>query len=379
MNEIKFQVENEIFNIPKNFTEIDKFTVSSSPRDYDVSFETEEPSILIKKLLNKATDNLLISDSNVYELHFKNLQYDPKKILKIQACEQFKTLEGVSTIIEFLERNNFTKSSTVIVAGGGITQDVSAFACACYKRGIKWFFLPTTLLSMCDSCIGGKAGINHNNAKNQLGLFSAPHKVIINTLFLQTLEKRDIKSGLGEILKLLAIGGSDIFDTYAKYVINGNIKDSTSFKPLILGALWVKKLVIEFDEFEKNHRRSLNYGHTIGHAIESLSSYKIPHGLAIVIGMLIADKLSSENGMLPEEDRAKIKTFAFELIKSENITNIPTSGIEELLRKDKKTSGKQLNFAVLKALGNTQMLQLPLKDETINRIKEIINEEFKIT
>lgn len=376
MTEIKFRIEDQIFKIPKNFTDIDRFTVSSSPRDYDVSFDTGEATILIKKLLEENEDNLLISDGKVYDLHLKNLDYDQKKILKLQVSEQIKTWDGVSGVIEFLERNNFTKSSTVIVVGGGITQDISAFACACYKRGVRWFFLPTTLLSMCDSCIGGKAGINHNNAKNQLGLFSAPHKVIVNTSFLQTLESHDIKSGLGEILKLSAIGGGELFDNYEKFVMNGEVKENVSFKPLILGSLFVKKAVIEFDEFEKKYRRSLNYGHTVGHAVEILSNYEIPHGIAVVIGMIVADKLSTENGLLPEEDRLKIKNLALQLIKSERVKNISTSGLEELLKKDKKTSGKQLNFAVLKNIGDMQILSLPLQDEIINRIKEIISKEF---
>ncbi len=377
MSNICFKIEDKTFEIPQDFSNMESFTVISSPRNYDVCYtENTLPSDLVQSLMDENSANLLIADKNVYELHLGNLNVKNTRVFKLEAGEEFKTLTGVSSIIEFLEKNEFTKAGTVIVAGGGITQDVSAFACASYKRGIRWFFLPTTLLSMCDSCIGGKTGINHNKAKNQLGLFSAPHKVIINPLFLGTLSKRDFKSGLGEILKLSITGGHQMLANYSRFVKNGEVSDAKAIKPLILGALWVKKAVVEFDEFEKAHRRSLNYGHTVGHAIETLSNYEIPHGIAVAIGIIIADKLNSTYGRLSEDDRKKMKTYALELMRSENIKNIPTDGIEKLLKKDKKTSGTQLNFAVADSPGNMQILTMELNGKTIEEIKTIIKEEF---
>ena len=151
---------------------------------------------------------------------------------------------------------------------------------------------------MSDSCIGGKAGVNYKGAKNQLALFSAPNEVIINPSFINTLEKKDIQSGLGEILKLYITGGPAMLSTYDRCIKNGTIVNKDDAKSLIMGALAIKKAVIELDEFELNIRKALNYGHTLGHAIESISNYAIPHGVAVVVGMMLVNQMSCERGLL---------------------------------------------------------------------------------
>ncbi|MCX7119782.1 MAG: 3-dehydroquinate synthase, partial [Legionellales bacterium] len=222
-------------------------------------------------------------------------------------------MEGVLALYDFLHQHQITKGETLVVVGGGITQDISAFVAATYKRGINWVYFPTTLLAMSDSCIGGKAGVNYRGSKNQLALFSAPQSVMINTEFLRTLAAKDIQSGLGEILKLCITGGKHLVDFFQQSVEFGTAKQFDRFKPLIMNALAVKRAVIEVDEFEQNIRKGLNYGHTIGHVIEAMTDYAIPHGIAVVIGMMIVNQLSFEQGLLARKDCLAINGACFSL------------------------------------------------------------------
>ena len=177
-----------------------------------------------------------------------------------------------------------SKKNKLIVIGGGITQDVGGFAAAIYKRGINWIFIPTTILSMTDSCIGSKVSINRGS-KNMLGLFGAPNKIFISDYFLNSLSKHDITSGIGEALKLSLIGG---IQSYKYFLDQYNKKNYIN---IIKISSLIKKQLIEYDEFDENERRVLNYGHTIGHAIESVSNYFIPHGIAVLIGMYVINML----------------------------------------------------------------------------------------
>lgn len=374
---INFLVENKIFKMPDNFHQTDEFTVNSIPRNYRVSITNNpNPIAEIQELLNENKGNLILIDENVYNLYFKALNVENTRLFIAKATEEFKTLDGFQEVIKFLEKNEFTKGEKLIVIGGGIIEDIGAFVGACYKRGINWVYFPTTLLSMCDSCIGGKTGINHNKVKNQLALFSAPSEVIINIAFLKTLSDFDIKSGMGEILKLLITGGKLPLEMYEATVTNGQIKDFKNYKDLILSSLAVKRAIVEEDEFELYHRKSLNYGHTVGHAIEVLSEYKIPHGQAVIMGMVTVNKLAFNRGILNKEDYELTQKLSKELIEASILKNISLNGLGLLLKKDKKTEGNLLSFIVISELGNTKFLKLELNEELIKEIETIISQEF---
>lgn len=374
---IDFFIENRTYTIPENFQELSRFTVKSSPRPYEVEIKNDnniQQEIKIK--LKENSKNLLLVDKNVYDLYLKDLNIDSSRIFIAEATEEFKTINGILDVISFLEKNDFTKSETLIVVGGGIIEDVGAFVGAVFKRGINWIYYPTTLLSMCDSCIGGKTGINHNNTKNQLALFSAPRKVIINIEFLKTLSEFDIKSGMGEILKLLITGGEELINLYEELVVNGKVNNQEDYKKLILASLFVKKAIIEDDEFEFYYRKSLNYGHTIGHAVEVLSNYKIPHGQAVIIGMVIVNKLAEQKGLLAEKDYKLTQILAKELLGQSIISEVKLDGLDKLLKRDKKTEGNIVNFVIITKLGNTKFLKLGLDSALLQSIEKIILEEF---
>jgi 3-dehydroquinate synthase len=373
-----FVVEDKTFNISENYKEETEYTIKSIPNPYPVKIYNDSDILgEIQSRLDKNPNNLLIIDANVRELYFKNLKVDEKRIFTIEPNEEFKTLNnGVIKALDFLVEKNFTKAEELIAVGGGITEDIAAFIGACYKRGIKWIFYPTTLLSMCDSCIGGKTGINYHRIKNQIALFSAPREVNINIQFLKTLPEYHIKSGMGEILKLLVTGGKEILQVYMNNVQNGKVLNFDSYKPLLLSSLAVKRAIIEEDEFEKYYRKSLNYGHTIGHSLEVLSEYKIPHGQAVIMGMVIVNKLALDRGILNKKDYMLTQTLSKELLGKSILKEVSTDGLQTLLKNDKKTEGNVINFVIISELGNTKFLKLELNDELINEIIAIIERVF---
>lgn len=378
MNDILFTVEKNTYTIPADYAERTSFTVKSCPRPYDVVWDpAEKPQDTAARVFNENPKNILVVDRNVYDLYFKEKKLDTSRIYFIDASEENKTMQTVLDLASFLEKQRFTKGEKLIAVGGGITEDITAFIGAAYKRGIYLEFFPTTLLSMCDSCIGGKTGINYNKAKNQMALFSAPRRVVINQNFLKTLRPREIKSGLGEILKLSVTGGKALVDRYASLVENAEVRNFDDFRPLILGALWVKKAIVEDDEFELNIRRSLNYGHTVGHAVETLTDYAVPHGQAVALGMIVVDRLSANRGLLGEQNRLYVKKLAKELLNSDQTAGLHTQGLLDLIQKDKKTIGNKTNFVVITDLGKTVFLPVELDAAAQKELTEIIEKEVK--
>lgn len=375
---MKFMLENKELNVPMDYLDTASFTVSSIPQPYQVTWDsTENPCHTINETLSTHPNNLLFIDEKVFELYGKGIKHPDNKIFKAPATEAFKSLEGVTQLCDFLFKNDFTKGETLVVVGGGIIQDIGAFVGASYKRGIKWVYFPTTLLAMSDSCIGGKAGVNYNGIKNQLALFSAPRAVIINSAFLDTLETRDIQSGLGEILKLSITGGSDMLIEYGNYVVNGKIHNKESTKALILGALAVKKAVIENDEFELNIRKALNYGHTLGHAIESISNYEIPHGIAVVVGMILVNYLSCEQGILDKSVCAEINHACLRLLDADllaTLRKIDLHAMMQSLKQDKKVVGDSMTFVMISSPGHLHFVKMKLNEQLMNKIEELFNQ-----
>ena len=354
---MKFHIDDTKLNF--NLVEDNSLIINSVPQKYKVQIHTSRPSLLLEELYSEG--DVLLIDYKLINLH--DIRASKYNMFPIHAEENNKTIETCLELISYLKKNGFNKANTLHVVGGGIVQDIGSFAAAVYKRGIKWILYPSTLLSMCDSCIGGKNGINFNGAKNQLALFSSPTAVHICTEFITTLQSREIKSGLGEVLKLYALGGNDLLDRYENLVSNGIPNNKEAYKRLILDSLSVKKSVIEYDEFELNIRRSLNYGHTIGHALESLSDYKIPHGQAVVLGMMLVNKIFNKN--FNQLDR-----LCSELIDPEDINNIPLEGLKSLLLNDKKTIGADAIFVVLDQIGETNFYKKKIDDSLVKKIEQ---------
>lgn len=377
---MKFTIDNNELNLSLTDSDTTSFTVASIPRPYQVTWDsTENPCDTINHLLAENPKNLLFIDEKVFELYGQTLKHPTNQIFKAPATETFKTLDGVTQLCDFLYQHDFTKGETLVVVGGGIIQDIGAFVGASYKRGINWVHFPTTLLAMSDSCIGGKAGVNYKGVKNQLALFSAPKAVIINPTFLNTLDKKDLQSGLGEILKLCITGGSTLLNTYAKHVQNGVMVNKEDAKSLILSALAVKKAVIEEDEFEQNIRKALNYGHTLGHAIESISHYDIPHGIAVVVGMMLVNSMSCEQGYLSRSDNTEINTLCLRLLDDDlliKLKKIDLHALLQCLKQDKKAVGNSVTFVMLTSPGSLNFVKMTLDQQLVQQITDTFNQLF---
>jgi 3-dehydroquinate synthase len=349
--QIKFAVDGKVFACHADLMKASSFSVKSALKNYTVFFEEEKAAVdTIKSLYHD--DSVWVVDKNIFHLYFSELLKGTKKIFLVDAKEQHKTINTVFSLIDFFEKKRVTKKTKVVVVGGGITQELAGFACAIYKRGIPWIYLPTTLLSMSDSCIGGKTSLNYNNAKNQLGVFSPPSEVYINAGFLNTLPQTEINSGMGEILKSCLIGGEYFLNLY---------ESKKNILTLIKAALCVKKTIVEADEFEENHRKVLNYGHTFGHVIESLSEYRIPHGLAVVLGMMLVNQLSFQKNILSKGNLDKINKHCCALLDKkilEEYKKMDLGKIEALIKKDKKTQNSYTHFVFMIDVGQIIFLKL---------------------
>jgi len=361
MNKLIIDEKTLYFNIDTSYTT----TIKSYNKNYEVVYNSYILENIIRTNYNKG--DLLIIDSNVYSLYlfdqFKlehTLNSDIKYYI-FTATEENKTIESVLSIIDTM--NNFTKKNKLIVIGGGITQDVGGFVAGIYKRGIQWVLIPTTLLAMTDSCIGGKVGVNRTS-KNILGMFSAPNKVIVSSTFMNTLEKDMIVSGLGEALKLSLIGGIDTYNYFKTQLQDNN------YINIIKMATSVKKVIIEQDELEVYERKVLNYGHTIGHAIESTTNYEIPHGIAVLIGMYLINKCFDNNL------RNDINETIYNLIDPKFLKiNVNSSKVIEHILNDKKNNGDMICFIILKELGHS-IISYYNKNDVCDKIMLEINNLF---
>lgn len=357
-----FKIENELIYLDHKDIQKSEFVIKSSPYDYTIKFidnKTLKLVLLQNRSINKQK-NFIFVDKKVNKI-YKEKFWKKDHTLTLIANEENKTINSSLHVIDLLNKNNFTKKEILISIGGGITQDVTAFARSIFKRGINWTYFPTTLLSMADSCIGAKSAINYGGSKNLIGLFSAPKEVFINTTFLKTLDKRDVLSGYGEIIKLCIVGGESTIEEFKKVkdLQNGDLLFKIDV--LIKTALLVKKAVITEDEFENNIRKALNYGHTIGHAIEPIVKYKIPHGIAVLIGMFVENYISNEYGHLDSPSCNMLNKIIIDYIDKKSLSHLKSVTITELIlhmKKDKKNESTNISFAVPIAVGHFKILQL---------------------
>jgi 3-dehydroquinate synthase len=251
-----------------------------------------------------STFNVLLVDKSL-EVYFESIS---QGIYYIECTEHTKSWEKLKDIIDIFIQNNITKQSRVLIIGGGVLQDAASFCCSIFNRGIDFEYVPSTLLSMVDSCIGGKTSINYGNFKNKLGNFYPPNKIFIVNEFISTLPEVEIYSGLGEIFKFqilqFNIDNLEIFDKDILEIEN----------KLIIECLKFKVSIIEIDEFDTGLRLVLNFGHTFGHAIESLAEYRVPHGIGVVWGLIIANEISFQMGLMTYETKLKIENHAVKIL-----------------------------------------------------------------
>jgi 3-dehydroquinate synthase len=213
-----------------------------------------------------------------------------------EATEAIKSLDASPALVEKIRRAGANRQTHLVAVGGGILQDLSAFIASIYMRGLQWSYVPTTVLAMVDSCIGGKSSINVGPYKNLVGTFHPPRKVLIDPVLAQTLPMDQQSSGLIEAVKICFCRGQESFDRHLTFGPSAGMKVE-ALEQLIINSLLAKKWFIEVDEFDKKERLLLNFGHTFGHAIEGASHYAISHGVAVGVGILCALEFERQRGV----------------------------------------------------------------------------------
>ena len=378
MKKFFFKIQNVEFSNWAEGIGKKNISVQSSPRQYSVDFiyNSNEFSWLNDRIKSQGNP-LILADKYVFDTFLSGLNFEGIPTYKFEAIEENKDIQTVLGVCDFLNENQANRSSMLFVIGGGIVQDVGAFADAMLKRGSPWTYVPTTWLSQGDSCLGGKTAVNHNKTKNLLGLFSAPRKVLIDINFCKTLDLKNRMSGGGELFRLLITGGHCGFDLLERYIekfIDGSI-DAT--QKLVEASLQIKKRIVENDEFELDIRRSMNYGHSIGHAIEALSNYQIPHGVGVTIGILVENRISVNRGMLSCDEEKRIYAVGKKIVPSDIwqiFCELEISKILPFLVSDKKVEGVMLKLATLNSIGEMIFVDLPLDEKGLVEVENAFNE-----
>ncbi len=275
----------------------------------------------------------------------------PFEIIEIEAGEDLKTIETATQLWEILSEFQADRKALLINLGGGVITDLGGFIASTYKRGIKFINIPTTLLGMCDASIGGKTGIDHAFLKNIIGTFAEPEQIFVYPEFLKTLPFEELRSGFAEMLKHGLIADEKHWND----LISIENLNSESIFPFINTSMKIKEKVVLVDFKEQHIRKTLNFGHTIGHALESLflkAENPIPHGEAVVLGMICETQLSFLNHLISKENSEMIIKNLQKFYPYISISDFKTEEILSLMKNDKKNSEGKINFSLITGLGS---------------------------
>jgi len=339
---------------------------------YTVEFVNSYSTPLQELLCDPNTYFLV--DPNIYRLYggvLSKLSFG-KRLILLEAVERNKTIESCEKVIDRLLANKANKKSMLVILGGGILQDVGAFVSSILFRGIRWIFFPTTLLAQADSCIGSKTSINFRKFKNLIGNFYPPSRIFIDVDFLKTLSEKDIKSGIGEILHYYLIAGSPYIDRLNKEY-SDIFSDRKKLIPHIHESLRIKKRVIEKDEFDQGKRNLFNYGHTFGHALESVTGYQVSHGQAVTVGMDMANYLSFKIKLISAKQFKGMHLALCKNLPPRTWKPFPMREYIKALSKDKKNVNANLTCILTRGQGRMEKRQIPMDDRLQSGIKEYFN------
>jgi 3-dehydroquinate synthase len=322
----------------------------------NIKTPTKNYNILIGKLpkIELNTKVAIITNPTVagYHLNYllNHLKSNELKIITLPDGEEYKNYESVEYALDRLFDAKYDRNSVIIAFGGGVIGDMSGFIASIFLRGIKFIQIPTTLLAMVDSSVGGKTGINNKYGKNLIGSFYQPEVVYIDTHFLSTLPKREFAAGMAEVIKIAVMFDKEFFEKLER--------DELSIEEIIKRSVEIKAEIVNQDEKEKGIRSVLNYGHTFGHVIENLTNYKTYlHGEAVAIGMIMANELSIELGYLTKEENERIK----KLLKRYNLpTTFKIKDENEFYEHffaDKKTINNKIKFIIPEHIGKYKIIE----------------------
>lgn len=295
-------------------------------------------SLSLFESFQKSKKAFFVIDENVYLKHENLVSFlDEEKTLVLKSGEENKTLSAVQTALTFFKEKNVDKSNLIYAVGGGVTGDTVGFACSVYMRGIEYVNVPTTLLSMCDSSVGGKTGVDFCGVKNLLGAFYPPIATLLPVDLVSDVTKPPFNDGIGEILKCSMLGNKKIFS-----MLKSKSFDLTE---LIIQTLKVKGKYVKKDFYDMGERKMLNLGHTFAHAIESISNFTISHGQAVGMGLVLAVKYSAKAGLIAKDFSDELK----DVLSSYNLNPDCPYSLKELvpyMKQDKKADDEGI-FMIL--------------------------------
>lgn len=342
-------------------------------KHYSVNFVDNLDSLYF---LAKEKETFFVFDAKVYALYKNALPVIPaEKLYLVDALEIKKNIDTVLEICEKMTAMVAKRNTHLVSVGGGIVQDITGFVANFLYRGIRWTFYPSTLLAACDSCIGGKTSLNYKGFKNLLGSFYPPDEILIYADFFRTLTDKDYCSGLGEVVKFNVIAGKDGLEKIERDIDDILRHDYGKLSEYVHSSLAFKKRFIEEDEFDRGIRILLNFAHTFGHALESVSDYAVPHGSAVVIGMMIANNISVQRKLLGWEYARHIECVCHKILIGVEL-NSEWTRLDDFIgaiRKDKKQTSEAINAVLMK--GDFELILF--KDIEMDEIKKALEDVWQ--
>ena len=319
------------------------------------------------------SERVVVSSPLVWELHhgaFRKLMLGHEPVL-VPDGERFKTLATVGRVYEALIQRPADRSAIVIAVGGGVIGDLVGFAAATYLRGVRLVHVPTTLLAQVDSAIGGKVGVNHALGKNLIGAFHPPRLVVADTDLLATLPRREFRAGLYEVIKYGVISSPSLLDRVASSLNALFEREPEALAAVVADSCRIKADVVSVDERESGGRRVLNFGHTVGHALEAVTKYRrFRHGEAVAYGMLAALSLGVQRKITPKDTSSRVSELIAKLGPLPPVADLSVKEIMAAISRDKKIVAGTLHFIAAMELGRTT----ELKDVTEQQLKAALHE-----
>lgn len=339
------------------------------------------PEAVSKCVPDRKTVICIVTDSNVSPLYAAEVRAQLEKcvdrvlIFEFAAGEQQKNLHTAEQLYSFLIENGIGRKDVLAALGGGVTGDLTGYVAATYMRGISFLQIPTTLLSQVDSSIGGKTGVDFNQYKNMVGAFKMPLLVYINTSVLNTLPAREYSSGMAEIMKAALIRDAVFYEWLISFFHEINEKEPEIVSEMIYRACMIKKTVVEKDPTEQNERALLNFGHTLGHAIEKYKNFSLTHGECVALGCIAAAYISWKKELLSMEEYYEIRDMFVPFELPISIDGIVPEEVVALTASDKKLEDGTLKFILLKKIGKSVIHTDVSRDEMLEAINEIYFKE----
>ena len=339
--------------------------VEHSFSEKKVSYYFDAEFSLLEQIVSKEK-TILITDENVFAVAKEN--FIGWQTIVIKAGEEHKQQSAVDYIIQQLIEKEADRNTFIVGVGGGVVTDITGYAASVYMRGLKFGFVPTTILAMVDASIGGKNGVDVGAYKNLVGLIKQPEFLLFDYSLLETLPNEQWMNGFAEVIKHACIKDAELFLLLEKHSLEDFQNDKNLLAELIERNVNIKTTVVIADEFEKGDRKLLNFGHTLGHAIENI--YQLPHGHAVSIGMMAACKLSEKLNGLNSNETLKLN----QLLRQYHLPigfSFDKEKVWSLLKMDKKRVSNEMNFILLNKIGEAVIKPIPLA-----QLEELISQSF---